>query len=214
MAEPRPADRPDRLPVLGVLISGRGSNLQAIIQAIADGRLTARIGVVIANRTDAAGLAHARAAGLQTAVVEHRAFSSRGEFERALVAALRAAGVEVVCLAGFMRILSPVFLAEAPGPVLNVHPSLLPAFAGVDAQHQAWAHGVKVAGATVHLVTPELDAGPIVAQATVPVLEDDTPDSLAARILVEEHRLYPAAIATVLGRRWRIEGRRFVVDAD
>lgn len=211
MAETLP-DASERIPVLGVLISGRGSNLQAIIQAIAGRRLPARIGLVIANRPDAAGLAHARAAGAPTAVIEHRAFPTRGDFERALVAALRAAAVDVVCLAGFMRILSPVFLAEAPGPVLNVHPSLLPAFPGVDAQGQAWAHGVKVAGATVHLVTPELDAGPIVAQATVPVLDDDTPDTLAARILAEEHRLYPAAIARVLTRRWHVVGRRFIVE--
>lgn len=212
MAE-TPAPERDRLPVLGVLISGRGSNLQAILQAIADGRLRARVGLVIANRPDAGGLDHARAAAVPTAVIEHRAFASRGDFERALVAALRAAAVDVVCLAGFMRILSPVFLAEAPGPVLNVHPSLLPAFPGVDAQGQAWSHGVKVAGATVHLVTPELDAGPIVAQTTVPVLDDDTPDTLAARILVEEHRLYPAAIAKLLTRRWRVDGRRFIVES-
>lgn len=203
---------PERLPVLGVLISGRGSNLQAIIQAIAERRLLARIGLVIANRRDAAGLAHARAAGAPTAVIEHGAFPTRADFERELVTALRAATVDVVCLAGFMRILSPVFLTGAPGPVLNVHPSLLPAFPGVDAQRQAWAHGVKVTGATVHLVTPELDAGPIVAQATVPVLDDDTPDTLAARILAEEHRLYPAAIARVLTRRWHVDGRRFIVE--
>lgn len=212
MAESSDVERPDRLPRLGVLISGRGSNLQAILQAIADGRLHAGVGLVIANRPDAAGLDHARAAAVPTAVIEHRAYPSRADFERALVAALRAAAVDLVCLAGFMRILSPVFLAEAPGPVLNVHPSLLPAFPGVDAQRQAWSHGVKVAGATVHLVTPELDAGPIVAQVTVPVLDDDTPDSLAARILVEEHRLYPRAIAAVLTERWRVDGRRFIVE--
>lgn len=198
-------------PVLGVLISGRGSNLQAIIDAIADGRLAARIGIVISNRADAGGLDKARAAGIPTAVIDHKTFASRGAFEEALVEKLVAAGVRVVCLAGFMRILSPVFLERAPGPVLNVHPSLLPAFPGVDAQHQAWTHGVKVAGATVHLVTPELDAGPIVLQATVPVEDDDTPETLAARILVEEHRIYPEAIARVLASRWRIDGRRFIL---
>lgn len=208
-----PAHGSTPLPVLGVLISGRGSNLQAILRAIADGRLVARVGLVIANRPDAAGLEHARAAGVPTRVIEHGAYPSRAEFERALIAELRAVAVEVVCLAGFMRILSPVFLAEAPGPVLNVHPSLLPAFPGVDAQGQAWSHGVKVAGVTVHLVTPELDAGPIVAQAVVPVLDEDTPDTLAARILVEEHRVYPEAIARVLSRRWRLDGRRFVLTA-
>lgn len=213
MAEtPAHAARPS-LPLIGVLISGRGSNLQAILRAIADGRLAARVGLVISNRPEAGGLAHAQAAGVPTTVIEHRAYASRADFEHALVAALRAAAVDLVCLAGFMRILSPVFLAEAPGPVLNVHPSLLPAFPGVDAQGQAWSHGVKVAGATVHLVTPELDAGPIVAQATVPVLDDDTPDTLAARILVEEHRIYPEAIARVLTRGWRLDGRRFVREA-
>lgn len=201
---------PPSRPVIGVLISGRGSNLQAIIRAIDDGRLDARIGVVISNRPDAGGLAHARDAGIPTAVIEHKGFASRAAFEEALVARLVDAAVSVVCLAGFMRILSPFFLERAPGAVLNVHPSLLPAFPGVDAQHQAWTHGVKVAGATVHLVTPELDAGPIVAQATVPVYDDDTPESLSARILVEEHRIYPEAIARVLTTAWRIEGRRFV----
>jgi phosphoribosylglycinamide formyltransferase 1 len=198
------------LPVLGVLISGRGSNLLAIIRAIADGRLAARIGVVISNRPDAAGLDHARAEGIPTEIIEHRRFESRAAFEAALVARLVDAGAVVICLAGFMRILSPFFLERAPGPVLNVHPSLLPAFPGVDAQQQAWTHGVKVAGATVHLVTPELDAGPIVAQATVAVLDDDTPASLAARILVEEHRIYPEAIRRVVTDAWRVEGRRFV----
>ena len=197
-------------PVLGVLISGRGSNLHAIIRAIAAGRLVARIGVVISNRPDAGGLEHARVAGIPTAVIEHKHFESRAAFEQALVARLVEAGASVICLAGFMRILSPFFLERAPGPVLNVHPSLLPAFPGVDAQLQAWIHGVKVAGATVHLVTPELDAGPIVAQATVAVLDDDTPASLATRILVEEHRIYPEAITRVLTTPWHVEGRRFI----
>ena len=193
-----------------VLISGRGSNLQAIIRAIADGRLVARIGVVISNRPNAGGLEHAGAAGIPTVVIDHKQFGSRVAFEDALVATLADARASVICLAGFMRILSPHFLERAPGPVLNVHPSLLPAFPGVDAQRQAWTHGVKLTGATVHLVTPELDAGPIVAQASVAVLDDDTPASLAARILVEEHRIYPEAIARVLTMPWRVEGRRFV----
>lgn len=198
------------LPVLGVLISGRGSNLRAIMAAIDEGRLRARIGVVIANRADAAGLVHAADAGLPAVVIDHKAFASRADFEAALVARLAEAGVDVVCLAGFMRILSPAFLEGFGGPVLNVHPSLLPSFVGVDAQRQAWEHGVKVAGVTVHLVTPELDAGPIVAQATVPVLDDDTPETLAARILVEEHRIYPEAVGVVAAGGWRIDGRRFV----
>ena len=197
-------------PVLGVLVSGRGSNLQAIIDAVADGRVPARMGVVISNRPAVFALERAARAGIPTAVIEHRGWPSRAEFEQALLARLAEAGVSVICLAGFMRILSPAFLAGAPGPVLNVHPSLLPAFPGVDAQRQAWEHGVRVAGATVHLVTPELDAGPIVVQATVPVVADDTPDSLAARILVEEHRIYPEAIAAVARPGWRVEGRRFI----
>ena len=203
-----PAD--SSLPVLGVLISGRGSNLHAIITAIGEGRLPARIGVVISNRPDAGGLEHARTHGIPTAVIEHTRFESRASFEAALVDRLVEAGVSVICLAGFMLILSPFFLERAPGPVLNVHPSLLPAFPGVAAQHQAWAHGVKVAGATVHLVTPELDAGPIVAQATVLVGDDDTPDSLSARILAQEHRIYPDAIARILQGGWQVDGRRFV----
>ena len=208
---PNPQRAPhEPLPVLGVLISGRGSNLQAIIRAIDERRLAARIGVVISNRGDAGGLAHARAAGIPVEVIDHKSYQTRAAFEEALAARLRASGVQVVCLAGFMRILSPVFLDRAPGPVLNVHPSLLPAFPGVDAQQQAWTQGVKGAGATVHLVTPELDAGPIVLQATVPVLDDDTPETLAARILVEEHRIYPEAIARVAHGRWHVEGRRFV----
>jgi phosphoribosylglycinamide formyltransferase-1 len=205
---PPPVD--SSLPALGVLISGRGSNLHAIITAIADGRLQARIGVVISNRPDAGGLEHARVHGIPTAVIEHRRYESRATFEAALVDRLVEAGAAVICLAGFMRILSPFFLERAPGPVLNVHPSLLPAFPGVAAQHQAWAHGVKIAGATVHLVTPELDAGPIVAQATVDVGDDDTPESLSARILAQEHRIYPEAIARVLRGGWQVDGRRFV----
>lgn len=200
-------------PRLGVLISGRGSNLQAIIDAIADGRLDAAIAVVIANRADAAGLARAAAAGIPTLVRDHRGFSSRADYDRALVADLRQHGVGLVCLAGFMRLLSPTFIDAFPNAVLNVHPSLLPAFPGVDAQAQALAHGVKVAGCTVHLVTPDLDAGPIIRQAAVAVHADDTAATLAARILVEEHRIYPEAIAVVLGGHWHLDGRRFVEGA-
>ena len=161
---------------------------------------------MISNRPAVFALERADRAGIPTAVIEHRGWPSRAEFEQALLARLAEAGVSVICLAGFMRILSPAFLAGAPGPVLNVHPSLLPAFPGVDAQRQAWEHGVRVAGATVHLVTPELDAGPIVVQATVPVVADDTPDSLAARILVEEHRIYPEALRLLASGKVRLEG--------
>ena len=195
---------------LGILISGRGSNLQAIIDAIASGTLETRIAVVISNRPDAQGLERARRAGIETLVMSHKGWPSREVYDRALVTALQERGVGLVCLAGFMRLLSPVFIEAFPNGVLNIHPSLLPAFPGVDAQHQAWEHGVKVSGATVHLVTPELDGGPIVAQTTVPVLDGDDGDTLSARILAEEHRLYPEAIRIVLDGGWRIEGRRFV----
>ncbi len=194
---------------IGVLISGRGSNLQALIDAIADGRLRAEIAVVISNRTDAAGLARARAAGIETVTLPHREYPSRDAFESALVAELRARAVSLVCLAGFMRLLGSTFLAAFPQAILNIHPSLLPAFPGVDAQKQAWTHGAKIAGATVHLVTGELDGGPIVLQRAVAVEDDDTPDTLAARILEVEHQIYPAAAGLVLDGGWTIEGRRF-----
>jgi len=193
---------------IGVLISGRGSNLQAIIDAIASGRLDARIAVVISNRADAGGLDRARAAGIETLVMPHKAYPDRAAYDRALAGALKSRGVVLVCLAGFMRLLGPAFIDEFPNAVLNVHPSLLPAFPGVDGQRQALEHGVKVAGATVHFVTPDLDAGPILLQATVPVLDGDTEEALSARILAEEHRIYPEAIGRVLTGRWRIDGRR------
>lgn len=198
---------------LGVLVSGRGSNLQAIIDAISDGRLQASIAVVISNVAAAAGLERAAAAQLPTCVMPHRDWPSREAYDRALVATLGDHRVDLVCLAGFMRVLSPVFIAAFPNRILNVHPSLLPAFSGVDAQQQALEHGVKVAGATVHLVDGVLDGGPIVMQATVPVLDSDTRETLAARILAEEHRLYPLAIARVLDGGWRVEGRRFLAGA-
>jgi len=195
---------------IGVLISGRGSNLQAIIDAIGEGHLDAEIAVVISNRADAAGLARAAAAGIETLVLPHRAFTDRSAYDAALVEALRAWGVELVCLAGFMRLLGPTFVEAFPNAILNIHPSLLPSFPGMDAQAQALTHGVKVSGATVHLVTADLDAGPIVAQAAVPVLEDDTAESLSARILAAEHRLYPEAIRLLLNGRWRLDGRRLL----
>jgi phosphoribosylglycinamide formyltransferase-1 len=199
---------------LGVLISGRGSNLQAIIDAIAERRLEASIAVVISNEPGAAGLQRAVRAGVPTLVVDHREFPTRAAFDAALVAALRAHAVDLVCLAGFMRLLSPTFVDAFPRAILNVHPSLLPAFPGLHAQRQALGHGVKVSGATVHLVDRDLDAGPIVRQAAVPVRDEDTEDTLAARILVEEHRLYPLAIGDVLRPGWRIEGRRFIPPAE
>jgi phosphoribosylglycinamide formyltransferase-1 len=195
---------------LGVLISGRGSNLQAIIDAVAAGRLDARIAVVVSNRADAAGIDRARAAGIETLCLSHKAYASRDEYDQALVAALRQRDVGLVCLAGFMRLLGPSFVQAFPHAILNIHPSLLPAFPGLDAQRQAFAHGAKVSGVTVHLVDCNLDAGPIVLQAPVEVRDDDSPESLAARILVEEHRVYPEAIRILLEGGWRIEGRRFI----
>jgi phosphoribosylglycinamide formyltransferase-1 len=194
----------DPITNLGVLISGRGSNLQALIDAIHEGRLHAKIAVVISNREDAAGLDRARAAGIEAIALSHQGWSTREDYDRALVNELRRREVGLVCLAGFMRRVGRPLLDAFPNAVLNIHPSLLPAFPGVDAQRQAIAHGVKVSGVTVHLVTEELDAGPIILQRAVPVLDDDTPESLAARILVEEHRAYPEAVSMVLaGGGWR-----------
>jgi phosphoribosylglycinamide formyltransferase 1 len=194
---------------LGVLISGRGSNLQAIVDAIRERRLDAEIAVVISNRAQAAGLDRAREAGIETLYISHRAFPVRDDFDRALVEALRARDVGLVCLAGFMRLVGSPMLEAFPNAVLNIHPSLLPAFPGVEAQRQALEYGAKVTGVTVHLVTPELDGGPIILQRSVPVLDHDTVDSLSARILVEEHHAYPAAIKAVLDGTWRLDGRRF-----
>ena len=198
---------------IGVLISGRGSNLQAIIDAIGDGRLDARIAVVLSNRADAYGLERARQAGIETVVRDHKAHPSREAYEAVLVEDLRARGVHLVCLAGFMRLLGATVVHAFPNRILNVHPALLPAFPGLHAQRQAVEHGVKVSGATVHFVDTILDAGPIILQAAVPVLDTDTEDTLSARILVQEHRIYPEAIQRILDGGWRIEGRRVVFDA-
>jgi phosphoribosylglycinamide formyltransferase-1 len=196
---------------VGVLISGRGSNLQALLDAEARGELGGRVAVVISNVAGAAGLERARRAGVPALVRDHRG-RPREEHDRAVLADLRAHAVELVCLAGYMRLVSTVLLDAFPHRVLNVHPSLLPAFPGLDAQRQAWEHGVKVSGATVHLVEAGLDCGPIVLQEAVPVLEDDTPETLAARILAAEHRLYPRAVRLLLEGRCRVEGRRVRVD--
>ena len=198
---------------LGILISGRGSNLQAIIDAIADRRLDATIAIVVSNRPDALGLARARDAGIETLCLDPRAYPDRAAFDQALADVLRAHDVALVCLAGFMRRVGRPLLDAFPNRILNIHPSLLPAFPGLDAQRQALDHGVRISGATVHLVTSELDGGPIVLQAAVPVLDRDTIETLAARILVEEHRLYPEAIRLVLSGTWRLEGRRVLADS-
>ena len=194
------------VPMIGVLISGRGSNLRALVEA----RFPARIALVISNRADAAGLDIAREAGIETRVIPHGAFPTREDFERALVGALREKGVTLVCLAGFMRRLGPAFCDAFPQAILNIHPSLLPAFPGLHAQQQAIDHGVRISGVTVHLGTPELDAGPIVLQSAVPVAPDDTAETLGARILAEEHRLYPEAVRRILAGGWRVEGRRII----
>jgi phosphoribosylglycinamide formyltransferase-1 len=195
---------------LGVLVSGRGTNLQSLIDAIAEGRLDASIAVVISNREDAIALDRARAAGIESVVLSHRGWESREDYDAALVRELQDRSVALVCLAGFMRIFSPVMVRAFPNAILNIHPSLLPSFPGLHPQRQALTHGVKVSGVTVHLVTDDLDAGPIVVQRTVAVLDDDTEESLAARILAEEHRAYVEAVSRVLDGRWTVEGRRFV----
>jgi phosphoribosylglycinamide formyltransferase-1 len=195
---------------LGVLISGRGSNLQAIIDAVAERRLDATIAVVISNLENAEGLERARRAGIETVTLSHRGWPSRNDYDRALVNELRTRDVRLVCLAGFMRKVGVPLMDAFPNAVLNIHPSLLPSFPGLHPQQQALEHGVKTTGVTVHFVTAELDAGPIIVQRSVPVLEKDTAETLSARILVEEHRAYPEAIALVLDGGWRIEGRRMV----
>jgi phosphoribosylglycinamide formyltransferase 1 len=195
---------------LGVLISGRGSNLQSIIDAIAAGKLNATIAIVISNKPNAPGLKRADAAGIETLSLSPRDYPDRHTYDRAIAEALQARDVGLVCLAGFMRLVGPPILEAFPNRVLNIHPSLLPAFPGVDGQQQALGHGVRVSGATVHLVDSNLDSGPIIVQAPVPILDDDTVETLAARILVEEHKLYPEAIRIVLDGKWRVEGRRFV----
>jgi phosphoribosylglycinamide formyltransferase-1 len=198
---------------VAVLVSGRGSNLQALIGAAREGRLGGEVAVVVSNVADAPALDKARSAGVPAFVSDHRG-RPREDHDRAVLRILQDHGAELVCLAGYMRLLSAPFLSALPHRVVNIHPSLLPAFPGLDAQRQAWEHGVKVAGATVHLVEEALDAGPIVMQEAVSVQAGDTPDGLAARILEAEHRLYPRAVRLLLGGRWRVEGRRFIVEAE
>ena len=185
---------------LGVLISGRGSNLKAIIDAIDEKRLDAAIAIVISNRAGAPGLEHAVNAGIETLVLSHRSYSTREDYDRALVAELKKRDVALVCLAGFMRLLSPVFVDAYPNRILNIHPSLLPKYPGLHPQQQALDAGAAESGATVHIVNKDLDAGPIVLQRRVPVLPGDTAGTLAGRILRVEHALYPEAIAAVLNR--------------
>lgn len=192
---------------LGILISGRGSNMVAILDAIRDGRLDAEAAAVISNVESAPGLLKARELGVETLFISHKG-RTREEHDTELIAQLRKRGVTLVCLAGYMRLISPLFVRSFHNRLLNIHPSLLPAFPGLDSQRQALEHGVKVTGCTVHLVDEELDHGPIVMQCAVEVRQDDSVESLSARILEQEHRLYPQAIARVLSGDFRVEGRR------
>lgn len=195
---------------VGVLISGRGSNMEALIRAAGAPDYPARIAVVVSNRADAAGLERARAEGITTAVVDHKAFASRGDFEIALTGVLDAHGVEIVCNAGFMRLLTATFVERWRDRHLNIHPSLLPAFKGLDTHERVLAAGVRLSGCTVHFVREAMDEGPIVGQAAVPVLPGDDAGELAARVLAAEHVLYPAALAAVAAGAARVEGERVV----
>lgn len=194
---------------LGILLSGRGSNFEAIARNVGNGKLNAEIGLVFSNRSSALGLARARDLGLPTAQLDSKGIE-REAYDHQVVALLQQHQVDLVCLAGYMRLLSGYFVSRFPQRILNIHPSLLPAFPGLDAQYQALAHGVKVAGCTVHFVDEHLDSGPILLQAVVPVEDNDSVDSLSARILVEEHRIYSEAIAWVLAGNYRIDGRRII----
>jgi phosphoribosylglycinamide formyltransferase-1 len=199
---------------LGVLISGNGSNLQAIIDAILRGDLKAEIRLVLSNRADAPGLERARRHGIESSVIDHRKFPTREDFDRAVLAALRARAVELVALAGFMRLLSDVMLEAFPGRIMNIHNSLLPSFPGIHGPKDALEYGVKIAGCTVFFVTPGVDVGPVIVQAAVPVLPGDDEQRLAARILQQEHRIFPHAIALFQQGRLAIEGRRVVIKGD
>jgi len=195
---------------LGILISGRGSNFEAIARNVQAGKIPAEIGVVISNKEEAAGLAIARQMGLNAICIPSKG-KEREAFERELVAALRQHEVDLVCLAGFMRVLTPYFIREFKGRILNIHPAILPSFPGVEAQKQALDYGTKFTGCTVHFVDEGVDTGPVVAQAVVPVLDDDTAETLAARILKEEHRIYTEAVCLVIEDKIRIEGRRVLL---
>ena len=195
---------------LGILLSGRGSNFEAIADNVANGSLEALIAVVISNRPEARGLEVACQRGIPATSIPSKGLD-RETYDRMLIEELRRHQVDLICLAGYMRILSAGFIREFSNRILNIHPSLLPAFPGLDAQHQALAYGVKVSGCTVHFVDEYLDAGPVILQATVPVYDDDTEETVAARILKEEHRIYSAAIGIVLCGDYRIEGRRVLL---
>ena len=193
---------------IGVLLSGGGTNLQAIIDAVRQERLDATVRTVVSNRKDAYGLARARAHGIPAEVIDHRDFPSREDYDRALAEHLERNGVDLVVLAGFMRLLSPVFIRSFPNRVMNIHPALSPSFAGLHGQRQALEYGVRFTGCTVHFVTEGCDEGPVIIQAVVPVLPDDTEETLSQRILVQEHRIYPRAIQLYCEGRLAVEGRK------
>jgi phosphoribosylglycinamide formyltransferase-1 len=195
---------------LGVLISGRGSNLEAIWKQIVAGKTAAEIAIVISNRPDAPGLEMARSRGIEAIAIPSRGMD-RDAYDRLLIAELERVEVDLVCLAGYMRLLSAGFIRRFPNRILNIHPSLLPAFPGLDAQRQALEHGVRISGCTVHFVDEDLDAGPIILQAAVPVEDGDSEETLSARILCEEHRIYSEAISIVLSGSWSLRGRRVVL---
>jgi len=198
------------LPRLGILISGTGSNMKSIVAACETGKVPAEVAVVISNRADAPGIAWAAEHGLETAILSHGDFANRKAHDRVVVERLREAGVDWVCLAGYMRLLSAVFVDAYPSRILNIHPALLPSFPGLNGQGQAWEYGVKVSGCTVHLVDLELDHGPIVIQRSVPVYFDDNEQRLSARILEQEHIAYPEALKVILTQPWSLDGRRVV----
>jgi len=194
-----------------VLISGRGSNLQALIEAAADPAYPAEIALVLSNLAEAAGLDRARSAGIATLVIPHKG-KPRDAFDAELDAALKARGIDLICLAGFMRLLTPGFVEAWADRILNIHPSLLPAYKGLHVHERVIADGVRFTGCTVHIVRPEMDAGPIIAQAAVPVIDGDTPETLAARVLTAEHRVYPLALALVASGQAKVVGERVLVE--
>jgi phosphoribosylglycinamide formyltransferase-1 len=201
-------------PTIAVLISGSGSNLQAIIDASEKGEIPCSVGLVISNKADAYGLVRAKKHGIPTEVVDHREFPGREEFDAKLVEILRGSGAELVCLAGFMRVLTPVFVRAFPNRILNIHPALLPSFPGTHGPRQALSYGVRFSGCTVHFLDEGVDTGPVIVQAVVPVYDDDTEETLAARILVQEHRIYPMAIRLYFAGKLSLEGRRVKVTGE
>ena len=198
-------------PSIAVLVSGGGSNLQSIIDASERGEIPCRVGIVISNKADAYGLVRAKKHGIPTEVVDHKGYSTREEFDAKLVEIIRGTGAELVCLAGFMRVLTPVFVHAFPNRILNIHPALLPSFPGTHGPGQALSYGVRFSGCTVHFLDEGVDTGPVIVQAVVPLYDDDTEETLAARILVQEHRIYPMAIRLFFSGKLEVKGRRVKV---